>query len=123
MSLFEGAHQNYAKNGIKPLKISEGAHFHEGAHAHTKFVAIPSAPLCPAQTPCGGKINLRKEVAQCCDRFLCVNAGVSWAGEASAEPLSRCVYPFNRGVFAIRGSAGASPSRRSAMPSARVGEP
>jgi hypothetical protein len=30
----EGAHQKLGKNGIKPLQISEGAHFHEGAHAH-----------------------------------------------------------------------------------------
>jgi hypothetical protein len=64
IEITEGAHQNYENNGIKSLKISEGAHFHEGAHAHTKLVANPSAPLCPAQTPCGGGINLRKEGAQ-----------------------------------------------------------
>jgi hypothetical protein len=47
------------------------------------------------------------------DRVLSVKTGVSREGEALAESLSRCVYPFCRGTFAIRGSAGASPSRRS----------
>jgi hypothetical protein len=57
MSGFEGRHPKPGRSSrTKALILYEGAHFNRGAHAHTTFAAIPSAPV--------GEINLRKEGAQ-----------------------------------------------------------
>jgi hypothetical protein len=76
----------------------------------TKVLTHPQS-LSRFHRPQRGKSTCARKVRNAVTDLSCVKTGVSREGEV---PLSRFVYPFCRGTFAIRGSARASPWPREA---------